>query len=617
MNQTNNQSKKEFSEERGNLKIVPAPDSSSSSGDSVVLRPDGLKVKKSGNLIIGKLNFIFQPIRDRHEKYYKNSKFHLLADLVLLLVIVALVGGIFWAKFFQAGPKMILSGELTSKEVVSGNLSDFAVAYANPNQEAMSELDLVLTMPAGFEITAAEPAQKFDGPSNSFHLGALAAGQSGDLKISALVLGSAGGQGSIFLDLKYKAGGKIYHALNTLDYRIAGSALSLAVSAPPEFYQGMETPIKLTAKNSGEKDLNDLAVRFADGWEIRSNGRVLSDKILPIGRLAAGEEKILELTVATARGAGEAALKPALFITAGKAELKLAEALAVVTVKQPKFQLAINSLKAAARHDETVEYELSYGNNEAAALSDLKMKFSSGNGNFRLASLELTGDGAKLGPDNVAALGRLAPGQTGAMRLKARFDRRAIAADQEINIIAEVAYQLAGRPISFRVASKKFKVISDLAVRAAAYYYSPQGDQLGVGPLPPTVDMPTSYWIFLQADNSGNRLKNFSLTAELPAAVYWTDRKSLLAGNLYHGEIGRRLVWSVDELAPDGTGKASFEIQIIPEAGDEGKVMDLLANLKYTAHDEFSGTDLSGSLPKITTELSADRLAKGLSRVVK
>ena len=69
-----------------------------------------------------------------------------------------------------------------------------------------------------------------------------------------------------------------------------------------------------------------------------------------------------------------------------------------------------------------------------------------------------------------------------------------------------------------------------LNVRSAGYYYSPQGDQLGIGPLPPMVDIQTNYWIFWQIGNFNSDLENFTLTAQLPENIVWTGKKSLLAG---------------------------------------------------------------------------------------
>jgi hypothetical protein len=55
--------------------------------------------------------------------------------------------------------------------------------------------------------------------------------------------------------------------------------------------------------------------------------------------------------------------------------------------------------------------------------------------------------------------------------------------------------------------------------------------------------MATSYWVFLEFNNSGNDLKNFVLTAELPDNVYFPNEKRVLDGKIIYGEIGKRLAW--------------------------------------------------------------------------
>ena len=37
---------------------------------------------------------------------------------------------------------------------------------------------------------------------------------------------------------------------------------------------------------------------------------------------------------------------------------------------------------------------------------------------------------------------------------------------------------------------------AELNVSSVAYYTSPQGDQLGIGPIPPIVEKTTNYWLF-------------------------------------------------------------------------------------------------------------------------
>lgn len=156
-----------------------------------------------------------------------------------------------------------------------------------------------------------------------------------------------------------------------------------------------------------------------------------------------------------------------------------------------------------------------------------------------------------------------------------------------------------------------------LSVKAIGRYYSAEGDQLGVGPLPPAVDIPTNVWIFFETEGSGGRSKNFSMTAQLPENVVWTDKKSVLAGKLSFGQIGKRVVWEIGQVNErDGVYRAGFEVSLIPTQADLGKVLGLITDIKFSAIEQSCQSKIGGSLDDITTDLIFDALASGKGRVV-
>ena len=156
-----------------------------------------------------------------------------------------------------------------------------------------------------------------------------------------------------------------------------------------------------------------------------------------------------------------------------------------------------------------------------------------------------------------------------------------------------------------------------LTVKAVGQYYSPQGDQLGVGPLPPVVDIPTNVWIFFEIENFNGGLEKFSVVAELPGNVIWTDKKNVLAGKLNFGQIGKRVVWQVDLVdQKDKVYKVGFEISLIPTQSDLGKVLDLVTDIEFRAVEQSCQSEISGSLDKITTDLISDMLASDKGKVI-
>ena len=90
-----------------------------------------------------------------------------------------------------------------------------------------------------------------------------------------------------------------------------------------------------------------------------------------------------------------------------------------------------------------------------------------------------------------------------------------------------------------------------------------------------------------------------------------------MAGVLNHGQIGRKVTWTVDDVAATGGNyRAGFEVELIPTAADFGKVPALISNIKYSATDIFANQQISGTLPDIDANISSDSRASGKGTVI-
>jgi hypothetical protein len=182
----------------------------------------------------------------------------------------------------------------------------------------------------------------------------------------------------------------------------------------------------------------------------------------------------------------------------------------------------------------------------------------------------------------------------------------------------KITYQEAGQNREETVTLKDLRVLSDLKVLAQAYYNSPQGDQLGSGPIPPIVDLPTNYWIFFSLNNSGNDLKNVVVSAKLPVGVSLTGRKTLSAGEMSYNGTSRRLTWqisSISSAADTSAPRLGFEVQIKPVKNQIGQVLGLLEAGYYQAVDTYCQVTLSGQTAAIDTNLPDDAINKGQGKV--
>lgn len=161
------------------------------------------------------------------------------------------------------------------------------------------------------------------------------------------------------------------------------------------------------------------------------------------------------------------------------------------------------------------------------------------------------------------------------------------------------------------------KLISDLKVKGAAYYNSQLGDQLGSGPVPPMVGLPTNYWVFFEVDNHGNDLNNLTINAKLSDSVTLAGGKTLSAGEFAYNESQKRITWTVEKIkVANGRYQIGFEVQLSPTEKQVGLKPLLVSNISYLATDAYTGEKLSGKLPYIDTELPLDIINQGQGKVV-
>jgi len=76
------------------LEIIPPNTSqliieNDNTGDNAVcIDKDKVQVKKNGNLVVGNVNLILNPLKKRNSKYYQDNIWHLIADMFFVLLVI-------------------------------------------------------------------------------------------------------------------------------------------------------------------------------------------------------------------------------------------------------------------------------------------------------------------------------------------------------------------------------------------------------------------------------------------------------------------------------------------------------------------------------------------------
>ncbi len=613
----------EFSKDKENLEIVKA-EGGNQGDDAVVLDKEHLDVKKGGNIIIGTLNVIKEPLKKRHERHYKESIFHLVADIVLVVIILALVVALLLIKFWKPQPDVTLVSAHQNQIVTSGQTETFELAYSHEGEGVIQNCSLNVKLPNNFILESVAPSNLFDKNTHTFKIGDLTAGANGKVKITGIVYGNVGGKQTVFYTFNYYKDNREYSVLNSLHYNIEDSALDLNIDVPNKVYQGVDFDGRLSLKNNSSKDMENVEVVFdKDDWNIQrakcSLDNNVKDNVITINKILAQKTADIYISANTSKGEGNYDFDIETYIKPENERLKQETRIQKMEVKVPNFQVSATTDFSAIKAYGTANFDIVYKNGEAEELKDIKLKILPMSSDYSIEKLVLADNSinTSLNGDTIT-INSVKPGEEKSFSLAVSFSRNKATLNQVYGIIVESSYKFEGQNIKLRTNSQIVKVISDLKVNSRGFYYSSQGDQLGVGPIPPTVGIPTTYWVFWELNNFGNNLSGFTMSAELPSNIVWTNNTSLLAGKLRHAEIGGRVIWEIDSIRNSGGNyKAGFEVELTPGDSDVNKVMTLLSNTSFKVYDNFAEQEITGTLKNIDTNLSDDNLTSGNGKVVR
>jgi hypothetical protein len=258
-----------------------------------------------------------------------------------------------------------------------------------------------------------------------------------------------------------------------------------------------------------------------------------------------------------------------------------------------------------SREGDSFLLKIPYHNQSAFDLEDIKLSFSA-EGPARIESFKIAGSQTWSDAGKYVELASLPAGASGELTISLHL----IGVKVKTLLKVTASYSSGNQIASESFTSNEVAVPASLSISAAAYYYSRQGDQLGIGPIPPIVGIPTRYWILIDGKANGN-LSDFALTAYLPQGVSFTGNKTMIAGHINYNEAARQIIWQVGNLTDGEAVNCGFEVEIIPESFQVGRVPLLIGKISYSGYDQSAQTIISGTAAEIDASLPQDKLAHG------
>lgn len=568
------------------------------------------------------LNFFAQPLKKRYEKHYKEDKIHLIIDLVLLAIILILLGVILNIYFFASTKKNnLVDFQVSSNpvELINGQETEFTINYTNTTNDTLSEVSLVLKQPE----TLHKPEysiETFNLQTNTLKIGELAPQAHGQFKLKGFLLGDLETKQEFLAVINYKNKyGQDRQEFFRCDFELNGSALHAEMTLPEKAIATSPFTSQIEVKNTSDINFDDLKISLA--WPdnvhyISSNLSEPNDKTWIIGNYQAGQEEIYEFSAKAYINQPQTInLRADFYANYDGQEFLLAKAEKDIWIDFSKVKIGFINLENtnSITPGGSANYTISYKNEENYTVTNLELGL--------IATGEYaTGQTVKINRNDYQKLAKLEPGQEASIDLplgiKSVIDFSKEKETYNIEVKAIVSFDDPNEKARITVESKPTvtKVSSRLSLNTAGVFYTPQGDQIGVGSVPPVVGQYTSYWAFLKIVNTNNDIKDVKLTATIPAGVEFTDIYNVTAGNqIVFEENSRTITWVIGDverfagifkLAPE----ARIQLAIVPSENQVGTSPLLLNNISVTATDKETGTFLSASGANISTDIFLDEI---------
>lgn len=613
----------------------------------------------------------YEPIAGRfsthyHKKYRtrfpRYAKALFIFDLALLAVIGSLITfALFADRLLPAVtvPTLVRLEATAPETIVSGKETTFTVSFSNDSASELGCAEIDVRLPAGTKVLDDVHAMNEENDAFcvaygystaafsdtarpdvvTFRLGTVPADGRGTVQFKAIPFGPTGSTKVLSAELRYWEEAKTSPSRVALrrEWEVSDSALALGLELPPQLVRGRAETVTLTYENGADAAFPDATLTLTppEDFVVTGSSTAQSGRnSWRLADLAPGRKGSIEVYGYFRAVASKSAPNFTLSATAlidGKSRMvesvrKNADARAAdIELTQVLEQPAG---RETAFEGETMRVAVQYRNAGSQTVRNLSIAVDPGAAYVnRLSPATLSWN-----PATNPELASVAPGASGSFIAEFAVSEPltpALLGDDEapqLFVASRAEYERegeAGRPIRVDTETTRITVATKMTIKATALYYTTDGDQLGIGPLPPKVGEQTKYRVLMSIENTTGDAEDVIVEATLPAGAEWGGRSVVTAGDAVdYLPSTRKIRWAVGKVpayaGDDGTRiGASFEIIVTPTENEVGAPMALLEDIKMAGNDVRTGLRLTGAAERITTDLPYDRRAAGKGAVVK
>jgi len=593
-----------------------------------------------------------QPIEEKvsqsNMKKKKNYLKMFLWASVIFFVTSLLIAGLV---LFRGGN--IISSDNVEIDV-SGPLSinggepvKLQISVKNNNSADIELSDLIIEFPEG---TRSVENINLELPRIRKTLGPIESREVARETIEALLFGEEGDIKELKITVEYRIenSNAIFVKEDKYEIEISSSPINISVGSLKEITSGREVDVNLEISSNSPTIVEDLVVQvdypFGFTFKNSSPSPVSSNNIWRVGNISPGGKKTISFS-GTLEGQDNEERVFRVFTGIeseegiDKFETAFSSVKHSILITKPfiSIDLEINNESGphyTAAPNEEIGATITWKNNLPDPVSNVEIEAKIDGSILDESSVEVV-KGFYRSIDNTVIwdkndepdLSLLNPGQSGTVSFT--FKPKNQSADSIVNPEVSVSVSARGRRISDSQVSEEIKALSSTSIRFTSLAvllgettYS-KGPITNSGPIPPQVEVPTTYTVTWSLSNSSNDIVDGEVRATLPSYVSWTGNISPQAGaNLTFNSSQREVLWRPGKIEA-GTGllsspkEASFQIRFLPSVSQVGSEPILVNQSEFTGEDDFTGATIRATKRAMTTRISTDpSYTNGDERVV-
>lgn len=550
---------------------------------------------------------------------YEDKHHHLVIDTVYAVTAITLIAvnvglGIWWTKIFT--PVEVSLFVDLPQEVKANAPLDIQVTLDN-GEEAVQNVRVLIELPAGIEPTKPSHLEHLIGTNEHSLELALTDLQPNEVRtvvIPAWNYGSLGEPQKIRVFAEYEHFNHAWELAQGASVTPTTSNLLFRLSAPEHSLNDEPFDWQISFENQANLPLSnlqfqltipqDLSVTGVDGGDFNSDSKQVT-----VPEVAAGSEGTVTVHSVFHEifDSNQQLSVEALITSHDNQGFSQGSADVGSDALRPRLSVAVTPNKTAVNLSDTLYYTINLKNIGDTELSQLEVTADLQGAAFN-TTLAYGADAGHTGSQLVWILDQtVLPGDSTQLRFSA--PTLASLTDHNLTVRVVVNAQAVVSDIQVNTISQtvvsEVKFNSNLSLTTQALYTGSSGEQFGYGPWPVQADNSTAVRVFWSIKNVNNQVNSTVISTTLPGQVEWTGHSSVSYGSAltYNAET-RTVAWNVGSLPADGrTLGVSFEVRVLPNYLQIGKIIRLTTETNLTAVDEFTGAYLTKQAgPVFTTE---------------